>query len=106
MGRRLLAPENREVGQKLGMATLCMLTLPVLTFYIAQHVFRNMSEPDDWAGGAAILMTNLVVGGYCYMAYIEDLNDDTTNKAGEKQQQPNDNDASTPRVGIYKQRTD
>lgn len=91
----LWEPENREVGQKLGIATGFMFTLPVLTFFIAEYVFSDKKEPDNWAAGAAIIMTNIIVGTYCYMAYKEDSD-----------QQKDNNDADQPRVGIYKQRVD
>jgi len=91
-----LEPENREVGRKLGVATAFMFTLPVMAFFVAKYVFSYKKEPDSWAGGAAIIMTNIIVGAYCYMAYLED-NDKQKNK---------DNDANQPRVGIYKQRVD
>ena len=89
-----MEPENKEVGQKLGIATAFMFTLPVLTFFVAQYIFSDKQNPDNWAGAAAILMTNVIVGAYCYVAYVEDR---------ELQQ---DNDANQPRVGIYKQRVD
>lgn len=92
----LLDPQNKEVGQKLGLATLLMFTLPIVTYFVALHIFREQKNADNWAGGAAILVTNLIVGGYCYSAYVEDL----------AENKDKDNDASRPRVGIYKQRTD
>ena len=103
----LLTPENREVGQKLGVATLFMFTLPILAFWIVRETIVSLewsNQPDNWAGGAAILVTNIIVGIYCYAAYIEDLHDDDVQ--GKLRSSSNDNDASQPRVGIYKQRTD
>lgn len=91
---RLWEPENREVGKKLGVATAFMFTLPVLTFFAAQYAFSDKQEPDNWAAAAAIIMTNIIVGVYCYMAYIEDSEIEK------------DNDVNQPRVGIYKQRVD
>ena len=75
-----------------------MFTLPILSFFLVRFVAvsHHFSSPDNWAGGAAILVTNCIVGGYCYSAYKEDLE--------EKSNNPNDEDA--PRVGIYKQRVD
>jgi hypothetical protein len=95
---RLWQPHNREVGQKLGLATAFMFTLPLLAFFAAAHIFRDKPDPDMWAGGAAILVTNLIVGMYCYLAFIED--------ADEKPPEDDDNDASRPRVGIYKKRVE
>lgn len=89
-----MEPENRQVGQKLGIATGFMFTVPILTFFIVQYAARGMSNPDNWAGAAAIFATNIIVGAYCYMAYLEDKDDEK------------DNDASQPRAGIYKQRVD
>ena len=94
---RLWEPENRQVGKKLGIATAFMFTLPVLTFFAAQWAFSTKQNPDNWAGACAIVMTNVIVGAYCYMAYLED-NENNDNK--------NDNDTNQPRVGIFKQRVD
>jgi VMA21-like domain len=97
----LFQPQNQDVGKKLGYATLFMVTLPLLAFFAVQHlaVLWGASSPDNWAGAAAILVTNVVVGGYCYSAYLEDLNDPTKKDSAM-------NDADAPRVGIYKQRVD
>ena len=73
-----------------------MFTLPVLTFFAAQWAFSYKKEPDNWAGAAAIIMTNIIVGSYCYMAYVED----------QENNDKKDNDANQPRVGIFKQRVD
>lgn len=86
------------MGKKLGLATAFMFTLPVATFFAAQWVFRYKQQPDNWAGAAAILMVNLIVGTYCYVAYVED-------SELEKNKQ-HDNDANQPRVGIFKRRVD
>ena len=106
---RLWTAENRSVGQKLAVATAFMVALPVATFY-ATHAYMvqvldyKSFDADNWAGAAAIVMTNLIVGGYCYMAYWEDLEDQQQQQAAAATR--HDNDASVPRVGIYKQRTD
>lgn len=78
-----------------------MFTLPILTFFVVRYVAvsQNFSGPDNWAGAAAILVTNGIVGGYCYSAYKEDLEEKSNNHN-------NTNDADAPRVGIYKQRVD
>lgn len=80
---------------KLAVASACMVVLPIATYLIAQYLFRQKETPENWAGGAAILVTNLIVAGYCYAAYIEDR-EETSSK----------NDESGPRVGIFKQRVD
>ena len=86
-----MSPENRETAQKLGIATGLMFTLPFIAFYIATLAFSDKQHPDNWAGGAAILTTNLVVAGYCYAAYIEDSDE---------------NDEDGPKTGASKQRVD
>ena len=88
---RLLHPQNRETGRKLGIATGLMFTLPFVAFYIAMQVFKDKPNPENWAGMVAIVVTNCVVGGYCYVAYIEDSD-------------PNDEDG--PKQGANKQRVD
>jgi drug/metabolite transporter (DMT)-like permease len=77
---------------KLGIATACMFTLPIFAFYLGLTIFKDKTQPDNWAGGLAILVTNMVVAGYVYSAFQE--KDDQ------------DNDESRPRVGVFKQRTD
>jgi VMA21-like domain len=87
----LLHPQNKETGQKLGIATGLMFTLPFVAFYIAMKVFADKPNPENWAGAVAVVMTNIIVGGYCYVAYIEDRDD---------------NDQDGPRKGASKQRVD
>lgn len=59
--------------------------------------FANYPEPDNYAGAAAILMTNVIVAAYCVHAYRQDQHETMDG---------DENDADRPRVGIYKQRTD
>jgi hypothetical protein len=97
------------VGQKLGLATLLMVTLPFVAFYAALELFKDYAEPVNWAGGIAILVTNLVIAGYSYSALTEE--DIILGPNGEivKAQLDKDadgKDADGPRVGFYKQRTD
>lgn len=68
-----------------------MFTLPFIAFYIAMVVFADKKNPENWAGACAIVATNLVVGGYCYVAYIEDRDQ---------------NDEDGPKTGASKQRVD
>jgi hypothetical protein len=102
-----LHPHNRQVGEKLGLATLFMVTLPFVAFYGALHIFSEKDEPVSWAGGAAIIVTNGVVAGYVYMALTE--KDIIVGADGvERFEDPdkNVNDEAGPRVGFYKKRTD
>jgi VMA21-like domain len=92
-----LDPQNRTVGAKLAVASACMVVLPIVTFLIALHFCQDKEAPDTWAGGAAILMTNLIVAGYCYSAYVEDKEEEPTISRF---------DDEGPRVGIFKQRVD
>jgi hypothetical protein len=69
---RLLHPQNKKVGQELGIATGLKFTLPFMAFYVAFWVFSGRESPENWVGAVTIVMTNLVVGGYCYVAYMED----------------------------------
>ena len=92
---RLMQEQNRQVGRKLGIATACMFTLPIMSFYLGLWMFADKKEPDNWAGGLAIVVTNIVVAGYCWSAFSE-----------EEDPEEEKNDAAGPRVGIFKQRTD
>ena len=92
---RLLNEQNRNVGRKLVFTTGLMFTLPIITYFIVNYIVTTyykdtIQNPDNYSGGAAILMTNIIVGGYCYMAYYEDNNEII----------------EPPRVGKFKTRTD
>ena len=84
------------MANTLGIATACMFTIPILTFYVAQYIFRERERPENYAGAAAIVAVNLVIAGYCVKAFREDRDENDKN----------DDDAAGPRVGFYKQRTD
>mmetsp|Transcript_410 Transcript_410/g.985 ORF Transcript_410/g.985 Transcript_410/m.985 type:complete len:96 (+) Transcript_410:266-553(+) len=90
----LMKEENREVARKLGIATVCMFTLPVIVFFIAHAIFADKKYPDSWAGGFAIVTVNIIIAAYVYSAFQEDDDDD------------DENDDKYPKVGIYKKRTD
>eukprot|EP00536_Pseudo-nitzschia_multiseries_P013332 jgi/Psemu1/298402/fgenesh1_pm.561_\ len=94
----LLSPENRETGRKLGIATGLMFTLPFVAFYVVLALCKDKKHPENWAGGAAIVATNIVIAGYCYAAYIEDSNENENNDEN--------NDEDGPRRGAAKQRVD
>ena len=75
-----------------------MFTLPIITFYVCfYYVFAHKAEPNAWAGGAAILVTNLVIIWYVVSAFSEE--DDSLTPGSE-------GDADGPRVGAFKRRTD
>lgn len=86
----LLQEQNKDTGRKLGITTGLMCTLPILSFYLGLYLFSNKNQPDSWAGGMAILMTNLIVAGYVISAFQE------------KEEDVRDQ----PRVGAFKTRTD
>lgn len=91
----LMQKQNQDVGRKLGLATACMFTLPILAFYLGMNIFKDKAQPDNWAGGLAIIVTNVVVFGYCWSAFHE-----------EEEEDENEKDDAGPRVGIFKKRTD
>lgn len=86
----LLQEQNKDTGRKLGIATVLMCTLPILSYYLGLYLFADKSQPDSWAGGMAILMTNLIVAGYVISAF----------------QEKEDDVRDQPRVGAFKTRTD
>jgi len=90
----LMQEQNRDVGKKLGIATLAMFTLPIFAFYLGLYIFGDKAQPNNWAGGMAIIVTNLVIAGYVMAAFSEP--DDVVD----------DNDENAPRVGVFKTRTD
>jgi VMA21-like domain len=79
-----------------------MFTLPFLTYYATYYyVFSSKVEPANWAGGAAVLVTNLIIMGYVIVAFSEP--DDEDEKRGNA---AHDNDVRRPRTGIFKLRVD
>jgi Kef-type K+ transport system membrane component KefB len=87
----LLQEQNKDTGRKLGITTVLMCTLPILSYYLGLYLFANKNQPDSWAGGMAILMTNVIVAGYVISAFQEKEEDVT----------------EQPRVGAFiKTRTD
>jgi hypothetical protein len=89
---RLLHPQNRQTGQKLGIATGLMFTAPFVAFSLGMWYFSDKKNPESWAGGMAIFVTNVIVAGYCYSAFNEEDDDP--------------DDSAVPRKGQHKQRTD
>jgi len=98
-----------------------MFTLPIFAFFAVHHWLTTTSarvtaassdhntfaqymaqNPDFFAGGAAILVTNCIVGLYCYSAYVEDQKDQSQNSKRTNHYK----DEQPPRVGIFKTRTD
>ncbi len=102
--------QNRDTARKLFVATMCMFTLPLMIFYIGNYfVFAHHDDPMMYSGFAAVGMANVVIFGYVWSAFSEPEEMDETDKrlgtsttTGKDQ----DNDASRPRVGAFKQRTD
>lgn len=96
-----MEPQNRAVGQKLGIATLCMCVLPVVAFFSVSWLVsqNNNTHPDNYGAAAAIVATNLVVAVYVWSAFREE--DDGSDDKKKEQQ---------PVVGIFrnkpKERTD
>ena len=89
------------MARKLGTATLLMFTLPIISFYVGLHfIFRHKEDPLMWSGGLAVFFTNVIIVGYVISAFSEEVEDD------ESEQRLGDGDASGPRTGSRKQRTD
>jgi hypothetical protein len=79
-----------------------MFTMPIAAFYLGLELFASKQNPDNWAGGLAILVTNIVVAGYVISAFSEP--DEDFKKKEDRNGGNNDEDA--PRVGAFKKRTD
>jgi hypothetical protein len=79
-----------------------MFTLPIISFYIGQYyLFLNQQDPTMYSGGLAVFMANVVIAGYVISAFSEE-----EEEMSEEEKRMADNDASGPRVGAFKQRTD
>lgn len=99
----LLQEQNKDVARKLGIATTLMFTLPFIVFFICQSfVFSHKEFPDAWSGVCAVMSANVIIAGYVYSAFTED--EEEQKKSEESAE--DDNDASGPRVGVFKKRTD
>mmetsp|Transcript_15159 Transcript_15159/g.22192 ORF Transcript_15159/g.22192 Transcript_15159/m.22192 type:complete len:105 (+) Transcript_15159:93-407(+) len=99
----LLQEQNKDVARKLGIATGLMFTFPFIVYYLCFFfLFAHKEEPSAWSGFAAVGAANVVVFGYVYSAFSEPDDD----LIGVSRDGENDNDASGPRVGAFKQRTD
>eukprot|EP00754_Rhynchopus_humris_P000954 Rhum_TRINITY_DN10595_c0_g2::Rhum_TRINITY_DN10595_c0_g2_i1::g.39147::m.39147 len=72
----LLAPESRDVLKKFAFTTLCMLVLPVTSFYMSIDLFVSLGFDEQSAStyGAvvALLATLCVQTGYVIMALCEE----------------------------------
>lgn len=105
---RLLQEQNREVARKLGIATLLMFTLPILSFHVGlRFLFPHKEDPLMWSGGMAVVVANLVIAGYVVSAFAEE---DDADAGGSRTASGGagrgDGDEAGPRVGVFKQRTD
>lgn len=79
-----------------------MFTLPIISFYLGQYyLFVKKQDPTMYSGGLAVLMANIVIAGYVVSAFSEE-----DEQLSEEEKRMGDNDASGPRVGAFKQRTD
>jgi hypothetical protein len=74
---------------------------PLLAFYPGMYLFATKSDPTMYAGGLAVLTANLVIAGYVVNAFGEEEPELTV-----EEKRMGDNDASGPRLGAFKQRTD
>jgi len=91
----LFQKQNREVAQKLGIATALMVTVPILAFYLSLHfLFHEKKNPEAWAGILAVICVNLVIIGYTVSAFSEEDDDVEPERGGHRS------------VGAFKTRTD
>lgn len=73
-----------------------MFIFPFVAFYAGMVFFQDKQNPDNWAGGCAIIATNIIVGSYCYSAFMEEDDDDEEDRY----------DHDGPKTGAFKNRTD
>jgi len=69
--------QNRNVADKLARYTLLMFTLPLIGFYLSQHMMTNYTSLKDnkivmYSGFFAVLLANIVIGLYVLMAFGEE----------------------------------
>ena len=74
--RSLLQPEAREVLKKFVYASLCMLVLPIASFFMACDVFASQGYDHNtsltYGACVAGLVVQVVAFGYVYIAILEE----------------------------------
>uniref|UniRef100_A0A7S2XVQ8 Vacuolar ATPase assembly integral membrane protein VMA21 homolog n=1 Tax=Fibrocapsa japonica TaxID=94617 RepID=A0A7S2XVQ8_9STRA len=69
----LLAPENRNVANKLGIYSVMMFVFPVVVFFFFNNIIlKSNSDRLMWSGFASVLAVNIVIASYIVMAWKED----------------------------------
>jgi hypothetical protein len=80
--RRLLhEPRNKPVFRKFLLTTLAMLLLPLVVFFGVRNMGPQLlgleeSRVNLWAAAAAVVVVNLLMGTYVYIAWAENVGDD------------------------------
>jgi len=68
----LFQNQNAGTAKILGITTLAMMFIPVMAFYLTMNtIFAEHEDPTMYAGFAAVLAVNLVLGGYVVFAFSE-----------------------------------
>lgn len=80
--RRLMnEPRNKPVFRKFLLTTFAMLLLPLFVFFGVRGMGTSLlglheSQLNLWAAVAAVIVVNLLMGVYVYIAWSENLGDD------------------------------
>ena len=70
MKELMAGPGNREVIHKLVRWTVMMFTAPFITYFGCTNF---LDSGPTWAGIAAIVVVQIVIFGYVFVAFTEDL---------------------------------
>ena len=70
MKELMAGPGNREVIHKLVRWTVMMFTAPFITYFGCTNILQS---GPVWAGIAAIVVVQIVIFGYVFVAFTEDL---------------------------------
>lgn len=70
MKELMAGPGNREVIHKLVRWTVMMFTAPFITYFGCTNFLQS---GPVWAGIAAIVVVQIVIFGYVFVAFTEDL---------------------------------
>ena len=84
--KQLMAgPGNREVVHKLVRWTVIMFTAPFIAYFGCTNL---LDSGPIWAGIAAIVVVQIVIFGYVFVAFTEDLEIDREEEDAPSSSQP------------------
>lgn len=75
---RLRVPGNELVLGKLFRYSILMLILPLSTLFVCLSMLEDHSYRDEISMGMSVVVANLVIASYAFMAFSEEVPEDPT----------------------------